>query len=718
MRLRPILLIIVVALIVAAVFYVDVQQFLQAGVYLQSLYAEQPLLTAGAFFLLYTLAAALSIPAAWVLTVIAGLIFGLWTGVLLVSFASTIGATLAFLLARVLLRDWVQSKFAGYLKTINRGIEKDGGFYLFSLRLIPVIPFVVINLVMGLTPLKTRIFYWVSQLGMFPATIVYVNVGAELGALEELSVEGVLTPGLIISFMLLAVFPFIARSIVEGVQRRRVYRDFDKPRQFDTNMVVIGAGSAGLVSAYIAAATKARVTLVEKHKMGGDCLNTGCVPSKALIRAAKAVKEVKRAGELGIVAAQPAVDFPKVMERVQRVIEEIEPHDSVERYTELGVDCLQGQARIVSPWQVEVGGEVIRARSIVIASGASPFVPPIPGIENVDYLTSENLWELRELPTRLLIMGAGPIGCELAQSFQRLGSQVTLVDMMPRILPREDEDVSDFIAAKFAGEGIDILVNHKSVGFETREGEQIALLEGDAAKQVVFDKLLVAVGRKANVAGLGLGDVGVEITPEGTVGVDEFLRTRIPNIYACGDVAGPYQFTHTASHQAWYAAVNALFGGFKKFKVDYSVIPWATFTDPEVAHVGLSEEDARQAGIDYEVTKYGIDDLDRAIADNAAEGFVKVLTPPGKDKILGATIVGYHASDLLTEFVTAMKNGWGLGKILGTIHSYPTVSEANKFVAGDWRRANAPEKLLALVKSYHNWRLGKAAGKQASLPVE
>lgn len=706
MRLRQVLVLIIIALAVSAYFFLDADQYFRVG-FFQELYREEPLLTAGIFFLIYVLGAAFSIPAAAVLTVIGGMIFGLWMGVLLVSFASSIGATLAFLFSRTLLRDLVQKKFGDYLKTINRGVEKDGGFYLFTLRLIPVVPFAAINALMGLTPLKTRTFYWVSQLGMLPGTMVYVNAGAELGAVEEFSVSGVLTPGLLFSFVLLAVFPFIARALVDSVQRRRVYKGFQKPRQFDTNLVVIGAGSAGLVSSYIAAAVKAKVTLVEKHKMGGDCLNTGCVPSKALIRAAKAVKEVRSAAELGVVADEPQVDFSRVMERIQRVVADIEPHDSVERYTGLGVDCMPGTAKLVSPWQVEVDGRVITARNIIIASGASPLVPPIPGIDQVDYLTSDNLWELRELPRRLLIMGAGPIGCELAQSFQRLGSQVTLVDMMPRILPREDEDVSEFIHKEFTAEGIEVLANHKSVGFESRASEQVALLEqGGNSKEVGFDRLLVAVGRKANVAGFGLEEVGVELTPQGTVEVDEYLRTRVPNIFACGDVTGPYQFTHTASHQAWYAAVNALFGGLRKFKVDYSVIPWATFTDPEVAHAGLSEEDAIRDGIAYEVTKYGLDDLDRAIADNAAAGFVKVLTPPGKDKILGATIVGYHASDLLTEFVTAMKNGWGLGKILATIHVYPTVSEANKFVAGDWRRAHAPEKLLSFVKRYHNWKLG------------
>ncbi len=697
-------LLLVIALIVGAYLVFDGEQYLSLG-FFQDIYRQHPQATAAIYFVIYVVAAGLSLPGAALLTIIGGMIFGLCTGLLLVSFASSLGATLAFLVSRLLLRDWVQNKFSSYLVSVNRGIEKDGSFYLFTLRLIPAIPFWVINLVMGLTPMKAITFYWVSQLGMLAGTAVYVNAGAELGAVEEFSASGILTPTLLVSFLLLAIFPFIARSAMGFIQRRKVYKPYAKPKAFDTNMVVIGAGSAGLVSAYIAATVKAKVTLVEKHKMGGDCLNTGCVPSKALIRAAKAVKEISHAEVLGITVAEPTVDFAKVMARVHKVVSDIEPHDSVERYTAMGVDCLQGEAVIQSPWEVVVNGKTISTRNIVIASGARPFVPPIPGISDIDYLTSDNLWELEALPRRLLVMGGGPIGCELAQAFNRLGAQVILVDMMPRILPREDEDVSAFIRQCFVTEGIEVLTEHQSIGFERRGDETVALLETNGEKKVVaFDKVLVAVGRKANTAGMGLESIGIELNPNGTVTVDDYLRTRYPNIYACGDVAGPYQFTHTAAHQAWYAVVNALFGGLKKFKVDYSVVPWVTFTDPEVAHVGLSEGDAVAQGIPFEVTKYDLEDLDRAIADDVAAGFVKVLTPPGKDRILGATIVGYHAGDLLTEFVTAMKQGLGLKKIMGTIHSYPTISEANKFVAGEWSRDHAPKNLLAWVEKYHSWK--------------
>lgn len=707
---KKIALLLVIALIVGSYLFFDGQKYLSLD-FFQNLYKQEPLLTAAVYFVIYVIGTSLSFPGAALLTIIGGMIFGLWVGLLLVSFASSLGATLAFLVSRFLLRDWVQSKFANYLGAVNKGIEKDGAFYLFSLRLIPVVPFWVINLVMGITPMKAVVFYLVSQVGMLAGTAVYVNAGAELGAVEEFSTAGILSLPLLLSFALLAIFPFIARAIVGIVQRRKVYKNYPKPSFFDTNMVVIGAGSGGLVSSYIAAAVKAKVTLIEKHKMGGDCLNTGCVPSKALIKAARTVNDIHKAKGLGIHIAEPTIDFPAVMERVRQVIRNIEPHDSVERYNSLGVDCLQGEATILSPWEVSVDGKTITTRNIVIATGARPFIPPIPGLDQLDYLTSDNLWGINELPKRLLVLGGGPTGSELAQAFSRLGSKVTIVMRRSHLMPREDQDVSEFIRQKFIAEGIEVLTDHQPVSFEIREGENTVLLETtdkstdeNKTKEISFDTVLVALGRKANTKKLGLENLGIELNANGTVTVDEYLRSRYPNIYACGDVAGPYQFTHTASHQAWYVAVNALFGRFKKFKVDYSVIPWATFTDPEVAHVGLSEADAKAKDIPYEITKYGMDDLDRAIADNMAEGFVKVLTVPGKDKILGATIVGYHAGDILTEFVTAMKQGLGLKKILGTIHSYPTLSEANKFAAGEWSRAHAPQAILRWVEKYHGWQ--------------
>jgi pyruvate/2-oxoglutarate dehydrogenase complex dihydrolipoamide dehydrogenase (E3) component/uncharacterized membrane protein YdjX (TVP38/TMEM64 family) len=663
----------------------------------------------------------LSLPGAALMTLVGGAIFGLLWGTVIISFAASIGATLAFLASRFLFRDAIQRRFGDKLAAINRGVEREGAFYLFALRLVPAFPFFVINLVMGLTPMKTRTFYWVSQLGMLAGTIVYVNAGTQIAQIESLA--GLVSPGLIGSFVLLGLFPLAAKRIVDWLKARKVYARWTKPARFDRNMVVIGAGSAGLVSAYIGAAVKARVTLVEKHKMGGDCLNFGCVPSKALIRSAKFLSHVKRAREFGIRTASADFSFKDVMERVHRVIRTVEPHDSAERYSGLGVDVVQGEARITSPWSVEItrpdgSRQTLTTRSIVIAAGARPLVPPIPGIDEVGYVTSDTVWALRELPRRLVVLGGGPIGCELTQCFARFGAKVTQVEMLPRIMIREDPEVSELVARRFRQEGIDVRVNTKAKRFKVVNGEKIMVAEHDGKDvEIPFDVLLCAVGRVARTEGYGLQELGIPVTRQRTVEVNEYLQTVYPNIYACGDVAGPYQFTHTAAHMAWYCAVNALFGRFRKYKVDYSVVPWATFTEPEVARVGLNETEAKERGLPYEVTTYGLDDLDRAIADSEAEGLVKVLTVPGKDRILGVTIAGEHAGDLIIEYVTAMKNGIGLNRILGTIHIYPTLVEANKYAAGNWKRAHAPQGLLKWVERYHAWMRGGSSSERRAAKV-
>lgn len=670
---------------------------------LEAFRLSHPIWLAAGFFLVYVAVTALSLPAATLLTLATGAVFGLLEGTLLVSFASSMGATLAFLASRFVLRDAVQQRFGKRLSTINEGMRREGAFYLFTLRLVPVIPFFVVNLVLGLTTLRAWTFYWVSQLGMLAATVVFVNAGTQLASLHSLS--GILSPRIIGSLALLGVFPLLARWIVAWVKTRRVYVRWPKPAKFDRNMVVIGAGSAGLVSAYIAATVRAKVTLIEKHAMGGDCLNTGCVPSKALIHAAKLAAQAREAGRAGVLVGGVQVDFHAVMERVQQAVDTVAPHDSVERYRELGVDVQHGQARIVSPWIVEVDGKPISTRAIVIASGAEPFVPPISGIEGCGYLTSDSLWKLRELPPRLLVMGGGPIGCELAQAFARLGSRVTQVEAMERLLLREDDEVSAFVQQRLAADGVDVRTGHKAVAVE-RDGDGHVLVceVGGERVRLPYDQLLVAVGRKPRTAGFGLEELGIPV--ERTVHTDAYLATLYPNIYACGDVAGPYQFTHTAAHQAWYASVNALFGQFRRFRVDYSVIPAVTFVDPEVARVGLNQREAKEQEVEYEVTRYELDDLDRAITEDRVRGFVQVLTVPGKDRILGATIVGAHAGEMLAEFVLAMRHGLGLNKILGTIHAYPTWAEANKYAAGNWKKAHAPQRVLGWLARYHTWRRG------------
>ena len=718
-------LLIVIAALIVAFFAFDLDRFFTLEFFksqqaaIDTYVRANPLEAALAFSLIYVGVTGLSLPGAALMTLAGGAVFGLLWGTVIVSFASSLGATLAFLASRFLLRDWVQGKFGDKLKPINAGVAKEGAFYLFALRLVPAFPFFVINLVMGLTPIRTWTFYWVSQAGMLAGTIVYVYAGTKLGEFR-------ISVGLLVAFAMLGVFPLVAKKVLDALKARKVLARWPRPKSFDCNLVVIGAGSAGLVAAYIAAAVKAKVTLVEKHRMGGDCLNTGCVPSKALIRSAKLLATLKRAPEFGLKRATAEFDFAEIMARVQRVIRTVEPHDSVARYSALGVECLEGEARITSPYTVEVNGpsgkQTLTTRAIVIAAGARPFVPPIPGIEDVGYVTSDTVWELRTLPKRLVVLGGGPIGSELTQCFARLGSHVTQVEMLPRLLIREDPEISDMVAQQFRREGVNVLVDHKAKRFVVENGEQVLICESAGKElRVPFDTLLCAVGRIANTEGYGLETLGVPVSRTRTVEVNEFMQTLYPNIYACGDVAGPYQFTHTAAHTAWYATVNALFGSFRKFRADFSVIPWATFTDPEVARVGLNETEAREKNIPCEVTTYGIADLDRAIADEAAHGVVKVLTVPGKDRILGVTIAGEHAGDLIIEFILAMRHGIGLNKILGTIHIYPTLAEANKYAAGAWKRSTVTTGQLAFAEAFQSWRRGTAsviavAGRLLRLP--
>ena len=713
---NKLLLIGLLVVCIAAFFVFDLGRFLSLD-YLKSrqlefaaLYAERPLWVIGSYFVLYVAVTALSLPGAAIMTLAGGAIFGLWVGTLVVSFASTTGATLAFLSSRYVLRDSVKARFGARLAEIDKGIATDGAFYLFTLRLVPLIPFFVINMVMGLTAMRVAVFSGVSQLGMLAGTLVFVNAGTQLAKVESL--QGILSPGLLGSFVLLGLFPLIAKKIVAAVRARKVYAKWAhlKPRRFDRNLVVIGAGAAGLVASYIAAVVKAKVTLVETHKMGGDCLNYGCVPSKALIKTATLLHQMNHAPSYGIARAEATFSFADVMERVARIVREVEPHDSVERYRGLGVDVVAGYARIVNPWTVEIDSgdgqkQTLTTRSIVIATGAMPFIPPLPGLDEVGCLTSDTLWGLRELPPRLVVLGGGPIGCELAQCFARLGSVVTQIEMAPRLMLREDGEVSELARKALEHDGVQVLTGHKAVRCEQDGERKFIVVEAQGLeRRIEFDQLLCAVGRVARLKGYGLEELGIPVGR--TVETNEYLETLFPNILAAGDVAGPYQFTHTAAHQAWYASVNALFGRFKKFKADYSVIPWATFIDPEVARVGLNEQEAKEQGVAYEVTRYDIADLDRAIADSAAQGFVKVLTVPGKDKILGVTIVGRHAGDLLAEYVLAMKHGLGLNKILGTIHTYPTLAEANKYAAGEWKRNHQPHKVLEWVAKYHAWQRG------------
>lgn len=706
------LLIFVIVALVAAFFALDLGQYLTLDYIksqqqaFQNFYSSNKELAFGVFAAMYIAVTGLSLPGAAIMTLLAGALFGVVAGTIIVSFASTIGATIAFLIARYILKDMVQKKYGDKLKAINEGFKKEGAFYLFTLRLVPLFPFFLINILMGLLPIRTIVFFLVSQIGMLPGTIVYVFAGTELAKIQ--SVGDIASANIIIAFTILGIFPLIAKRLVDYIRTQKILKPFRRPKSFDYNLVVIGGGAAGLVSSYIAAAVKAKVAIIEKHKMGGDCLNTGCVPSKALLRTAKMLSYAKRAEEFGLKKNKVEFEFKDVMQRVKEVVTKIEPHDSIERYTKLGVDCITGKAKITDPYHVEISGRTISTKNIIIATGGAPLVPSIPGLQDVEYVTSDTIWNLKKQPKRLLVMGGGPIGSELAQAFARLGTNVTMVEMAPQILIREDEEVIQTVENRLEHDGITVLKNHKGKSFKN-EGKRSYLIcdNNDKEVRVPFDVVLIALGRRARIEGFGAEELNIELNENSTIKADPWMRTNYPNIYVCGDVTGPYQFTHVAAHQAWYASVNALFSPFKRFKIDYSVIPWATFTDPEVARVGLNEKEAKEKNIPYEATSYGIDDLDRAIADSEGHGFVKMLTKPGTDKILGVTIVGSHAGDIIAEFVLAMKHGIGLNKILGTIHIYPTLAESNKYVAGQWKQANKPEGLLNWVEKFHKFRRGE-----------
>ncbi len=715
---KKIAVLVILAAAVTVFFLFDLGQYFSLAYIKQSqsrftgYYEQRPLLVSAIFFAVYVAITALSLPGAAIMTLASGASFGMVWGTIVVSFASTLGATLAMLAARTILRDTIEKRFGKRLVEVNKGVDKEGAFYLFTLRLIPAIPFFALNLLMGLTRMKTWTFFWVSQVGMFAGTVAYVYAGTEIAKITSL--RSILSPGLIGAFVLLGLFPLATKKIVDAVQRRKVYARWKtlRPKTFDRNLIVIGGGAGGLVTAYIAAAVKSRVTLVEAHKLGGDCLNYGCVPSKALIRTAKLRHQILHSANYGLASSTTSFSFREVMARVHAVIAQIAPNDSVERYGALGVDVVLGYAKIVNPWTVEISRsdgskQVLTTRNIVIAAGARPLVPPLPGLDSVGYVTSDTLWDefakLEDVPKRMVVLGGGPIGCELAQAFGRLGAEVTQIEMGPRIMVREDIEVSELARQSLLADGVRVLTGHKALRCQNTDGRKTLVVEHQGQEITIeFDALICAVGRVARLSGYGLEELG--IPTQRTVETNEYLQTIYPNIFAAGDVAGPYQFTHTAAHQAWYAAVNALFGDLKKFKVDYSIIPWATFIDPEMARVGLNEQDAKEKGIAYEVVKYNLHELDRAVADSETQGFVKVLTVPGRDRILGATIVGVHAGDLLAEYVLAMKHGLGMNKILGTIHTYPTLSEANKYAAGEWKRAHQPKKLLEWVRKYHDWK--------------
>lgn len=656
------------------------------------------------FFCGYVLVAALSLPGAAIMTILGGAIFGIFPGLLIISAASTVGALCAFLLVRLLLLDYVQHKYSHKLIKINAGIEQEGAYYLFALRLVPIMPFFLVNALMALTSIRALPYTIASMLGMLPGTFIYIFLGTNIASIDSLT--GILSWPMIFSLVMLGIFPLLAKRALRWHKQYKILKQHSKPVKYDYNVVVIGGGSAGLVAAYISSQVQAKVALIESNAMGGDCLNTGCVPSKSLIKAAKIVNYQQTYNRFGLDELTVDFDFSKIMQHVKDSIDKIAPHDSIERYTKLGVECLQGQAEIIDPYRVKVKDMLLTTKKIVIATGAKPFVPNIPGLAEVAYLTSDNIWDLKEQPKNMIVLGAGPIGLELSQAFARLGTKVSVIEMQDRILPAEDMQVSELITAKLSSI-LKIYTKHKAKAVVKKsDGNYLRVVAGEKTIDMPFDSILIALGRRANTKGLGIEKLGIDLNDNGTVRANQHLQTNYPNIYVCGDVTGPMQFTHTAGYQGTIAALNALFGYLKGFPTDYRVIPRTTFVDPEVSRVGLNEQEAIHNKIDYDVVQYDLSELDRAIVDEVDYGFVKVILAKNTDKILGVTIVSENSGELITEFVLAMKYNLGLNKILHTIHAYPTMAEANKAVAGVWRKTTTSAKTLIWLKKIFTWIRG------------
>lgn len=706
-----------IILVVALVLILMVAQAIlpehnQTIEYVKSLYASlqgvveaYPRIAEFSFLITYILATALNLPVALLLSLLAGSLFGLWIGVIVVSLGSTLGATGSFLISRHLLREAIEGRFPSAIQKINTGIQHDGAFYLFALRLVPLFPFFVINAAMGLTKLPTSLFFLISQIGMLPATVVYVYAGTQLAHLS--SINEIFPSTLALALTLIGILPIASRMTIHLLRRQRLYAPFHRPNKFDYNIIVIGGGAAGLVTSYIGSSLKAKVLLIEEDSMGGDCLNTGCVPSKSLINTADFLQKIRLHTQYGIAAATSDFSFTEVMDRVNSSVKKIEPHDSIERYTKLGVNCLVGRAKILDPFRVEVRGETFTTRNIVIATGAKPMIPSIPGLSKIPHYTSDTIWTLRKQPKHLLVVGGGPIGCELGQAFRRLGTTVTIAERDSRILAKEEPEASTLIGTQLLAEGVHLMLNHELTEITCTADCSQAILQGPNGKApITCDAILFATGRRANTEGLGLQELGVELRQDGTIDTDEYLRTKYPNILACGDVTGPYQLTHVSAHQAWYSSINALFQPFKKYMTDYRVIPRVTFTDPQIAQVGMTSSEAKERLPAFDTFSFPLNELDRAIIDNETNGFIQVLTKQETDHILGVTIVGAHAGEYLSEFTLAMKHNIGLKKILETIHPYPTFSEANKYIAGAWRQATKPAKVLHWLQRFHAWRRG------------
>jgi pyruvate/2-oxoglutarate dehydrogenase complex dihydrolipoamide dehydrogenase (E3) component/uncharacterized membrane protein YdjX (TVP38/TMEM64 family) len=696
----------------------------------------------------YILACVLFIPGS-LLTLGAGFVFGIVVGTITVSIASTLGATAAFLLGRTLARPWIEARVAHRPKfrALDEAVRRQGFKIVLLTRLSPIFPFNLLNYTFGLTRVSLRDYILASWIGMLPGTVMYVYLGTTLKTLADLAAGNVPTSvgqqvlfgaGLVATVAVTVLITRLARKALQeaippptrqteplahgdlampntvqvlpdDVHNQTLVanvhpRDWVNPQpQSRYNLVVIGAGTGGLVCAAGAAGLGARVALVEKHLLGGDCLNVGCVPSKALLRAARAYADVRDAAGFGVTVPPGAkVDFPAVMERMRRLRAGISPNDSAARFHSLGVDVFLGAAHFTGPDAVEVNGQTLRFARAVIATGGRPIQPPIPGLAEAGFQTNETIFSLMELPRRLAVIGAGPIGCELVQAFARFGSQTFLVGKQPQILPREDPDAAQLVETALQHDGVQLLLGHDLRRVERSGGERVLCLESPhGPKEIRVDDILVAVGRVPNVDGLNLEAAGVAHDSRIGVQVDDRLRTTSPRIYAVGDVCSRYQFTHAADAMARLAIQNALFFGGARLSA--LTIPWCTYTDPEIAHVGLYERQAQEQGIAVQTLTQPLDGVDRALLDGETAGFVRVHLRRGTDKILGATIVARHAGDMISELTLAMTGGLGLRTPARTIHPYPTQAEAIKKVADAYNRTRLTPFVKRMLDKWMAW---------------
>lgn len=691
-------------------FWFDLEQYLtlemiqaKSGALRDQVQAH-PWWAGSVFFAAYVALTVMSFPGTVVLTLLAGALFGLVGGTLMVSFASNIGALFAMLISRFLLRDWIQRRFAKQIASINRGLERDGAFYLFSLRLIPLVPFVLLNPALGLTRVSMWTFWWTTQAGMLPGHAIYVGAGRQLARIREIS--DILSPSLIGTLALLAIFPLAATKLLTLYKARKVYSGWQKPKSFEHNLVVIGGGSGGLTAARIAASMKARVALVERERLGGAALHSGSVPARALMRAANLHHTLRQGGTLGI-RMHTEVDFAEVMRQVRRTLDEAQGQVTAESSKTAGLEMVRGSAQLTSPWSVQVGNRTLCSRAIVIATGSHAIIPPIPGLEEVEPLTCENVWDLQQRPERLLVMGGEANACELAQAFQRLGCQVTLVVEGDMLLASAEPEARQAVTDALCADGVQVLLKVSPQRFEVAESERRLVCSIDEQNRfLAFDQVLLALGREAHLHDLGLEKLKLSTREDGSLEVDEYLATRYPNIYAVGAVTGPDSSFQSAKHHAWYAAANGLFSGFRRFMVSDRVVPRVAFTSPEIASVGLTEAQAKLAELEYEVTMLDLDSLEAAQMSIGNSGFLKVLTERGRDRIIGVTLVGDGASETLAVFVLAMKHKLGLNKLRRTVHINPTLAEASLAVAEAWRRAHTAKRSQTWAARLHRWRLG------------